>query len=51
MAYLHVIAAIVMALSVTEGHSPIARLMKCDYRICGALRGPSASVELLVILF
>jgi len=35
-------AAIVMTLSVLEGHSPIASLFKCVFRICGTSRGPSA---------
>jgi len=47
MAYL--IAAIVMTLSVLEGHSPIANLFSVIFRICGMLLGPSASAELVVI--
>jgi len=38
MAYL--IAAIVMTLSVLEGHSPISSLFKCDSRICGTRSVP-----------
>jgi len=37
-----------MTLSVLEGHFPIASLLKCVFRICGASRGSSASTELLV---
>ena len=44
-----VIAATVMTFSVLEGHSPIASLFKCNIFICGALHGPSASAELIVL--
>jgi len=43
-------AAIVMTLSVLEGHSPVACLFKSIFRICCASRGLSACVELLVKL-
>jgi len=42
------VAAIVMTLSVLEGHSSIACLSSMIFRIFGALCGPSASAELLV---
>jgi len=44
MAYL--IAAIVMTLSVLEGHSLLQAFSSVMFRICGASRGPYA--ELLV---
>jgi len=46
MAYL--IAAIVMTLSVLEGHSLIASLFKCDISHVWPVACPSASAELLV---
>jgi len=38
-----------MTLGVLEGHSPIASLSSAIFRISGALCGPSASAELLVV--
>jgi len=49
----YLITAIVMTLSVLEGHSSIASLFKCGrrlFRVCGASHGPSASAELFVII-
>ena len=40
--------AVVMIVSVLEGHSPIACLSSVIFRICGASRGPSPLAELLV---
>jgi len=42
------IAATSMALSVLEGHFPVASFLSAIFRICGASRGPSASAELPV---
>ena len=47
MAYL--IAALVMTLSVLEGHSPIASLFKCGISYLCTLRSPTESAELLVL--
>ena len=44
----YLIAAIVMILSVLEGHSLLQAFPSAIFPICGALRGPSASAELLV---
>jgi len=43
------IAAIVVTLSVLEGHFPIASIFKCNIFICGASCGPFASAELFVL--
>jgi len=39
-----------MTLSVIEGHSLLQAFSSATFRICDALRGPSASAELLVKL-
>jgi len=46
----HLIAAIVMTLSLLEGHSPFASLFKCDFWYLWESHGPSASAELLVFI-
>jgi len=48
MSYL--IAAVLITLSVLEGHSPIASLLIAIFHVCGALHGPFASAELLVVV-
>ena len=47
MAYL--IVAIVMTLSILEGHSLLPAFSSAIFCIYGTLRGPSASAELLVV--
>jgi len=47
----YLIAAIVMTLSVLEGHSPLQAFSSAIFRICVASCGPYASAALLVLSF
>jgi len=45
------LAATVMTLSALEDRFLIASLFHAIFRICAASRGPSASAELLIVVF